>query len=191
MSCIYMLVVVHVDGARLCLWTAVSNGPISYPPVDIWEWRATVKWHWQEKTEELGEESVPVPLCQPQIRHGLTRARTRVSALGGRPAWAMARPICWLAIICSNRFWTLWDNVYDYVITTLDFPVVVENRFTGNEYHCHRALENQDIVTSAWIDWVLDSAVLSRNSTKLGPFHVGDVYVGEWGTNTFVGINVR
>jgi hypothetical protein len=28
------------------------------------------------KTEELGEKPVPVPLCLPQIPHGLTRART-------------------------------------------------------------------------------------------------------------------
>jgi hypothetical protein len=26
------------------------------------------------KTEELGEEPVPVPLCPPQILHGLTQA---------------------------------------------------------------------------------------------------------------------
>jgi hypothetical protein len=33
------------------------------------------------ETEELGEEPVPVPLCPPQIPHGLTRARTRASAV--------------------------------------------------------------------------------------------------------------
>jgi hypothetical protein len=32
------------------------------------------------KTEELGEKPVPVPLCPPQIPHGLTRDRTRASA---------------------------------------------------------------------------------------------------------------
>jgi hypothetical protein len=36
------------------------------------------------KTEELGEKPVPVPLCPPQIPHGLTRARTRDSAVRGR-----------------------------------------------------------------------------------------------------------
>jgi hypothetical protein len=29
------------------------------------------------KTEELSENTVPVPLCPSQIPHGLTRARTR------------------------------------------------------------------------------------------------------------------
>jgi hypothetical protein len=32
----------------------------------------------------LGEKPVPVPLCPPQIPHGLTRDRTRASAVGGR-----------------------------------------------------------------------------------------------------------
>jgi hypothetical protein len=46
------------------------------------------------ETEELGEKPVPVPLCPPQIPHGLTRARTRASAVRGRrlTAWTTARP---------------------------------------------------------------------------------------------------
>jgi hypothetical protein len=48
----------------------------------------------QGKTEVLGEKPVPVPLCSPQIPHGLTRDRTRASAVRGRQltAWAIARP---------------------------------------------------------------------------------------------------
>jgi hypothetical protein len=55
---------------------------------------ALVEWNWQGKTDVLGEKPVPVPLCQPQIPHGLTRYRTRASAVGGRrlTAWATARP---------------------------------------------------------------------------------------------------
>jgi hypothetical protein len=45
---------------------------------------ATVEWNWQGKTEVLGEKPIPVPLCQPQILHGLTRARTQTR--GERPA---------------------------------------------------------------------------------------------------------
>jgi hypothetical protein len=41
-----------------------------------------------------GKKPVPVPLCPPQIPHGLTRDRTRASAVRGRrlTAWTMARP---------------------------------------------------------------------------------------------------
>jgi hypothetical protein len=55
---------------------------------------APVEWNWQGKTEELGEKPVPVPLCPQQIPHGLTRDRTRASAVGGRrlTASATARP---------------------------------------------------------------------------------------------------
>ena len=35
------------------------------------------------KTEVLGEKLVPVPLCPPQIPHGLTWNRTRASAVRG------------------------------------------------------------------------------------------------------------
>jgi hypothetical protein len=42
---------------------------------------APVEWNWQGKTEVLGEKPVPVPLCLPQIPHGLTRDRTRASAV--------------------------------------------------------------------------------------------------------------
>jgi hypothetical protein len=55
---------------------------------------APVEWNWQGKTPVLGEKPVPVPLCPPQIPHGLARDRTRASAVGGRrlTAWTMARP---------------------------------------------------------------------------------------------------
>jgi hypothetical protein len=53
------------------------------------------EWNWQGETEELGEKPVPVPLCPPQIPHGLTRDRSRASAVGGQrvTAWAMALPL--------------------------------------------------------------------------------------------------
>jgi hypothetical protein len=52
-------------------------------PQMIWVWIVTVEY-WQGKTEELGEKPVPMPLCPPQIPHGLTRSRTRASAVRGR-----------------------------------------------------------------------------------------------------------
>jgi hypothetical protein len=55
---------------------------------------APVEWNWQGKTKVLGQKPVPVPLCPPQIPHGLSRDQTRASAVGGRrlTASAMARP---------------------------------------------------------------------------------------------------
>jgi hypothetical protein len=36
------------------------------------------------ETEELGEKTVPVPLCPPQIPHGLSLARAPASVVGGK-----------------------------------------------------------------------------------------------------------
>jgi hypothetical protein len=56
---------------------------------------APVEWNWQGKTKELREKPVPVPLCPPQIPHGLTQDWTQASAVGGQrlTAWAIARPL--------------------------------------------------------------------------------------------------
>ena len=35
-----------------------------------------VEWYWRDKTEVLGEKPAPIPLCPPQILHGLTWDRT-------------------------------------------------------------------------------------------------------------------
>jgi hypothetical protein len=61
------------------------------------------------ETEVLGEEPDPLPLCPPQITHGLTRARTLSSAMRGRrlTTWAMARSEC---ILKNNRV-RLWTGV--------------------------------------------------------------------------------
>jgi hypothetical protein len=65
--------------------------------------------YWQSKTEELGEKPVPVPLFPPQIPHGLTQARTRVSAVRGRrlTTWALARPfrlrVTWMKNVGNHR----------------------------------------------------------------------------------------
>ena len=40
---------------------------------------APVEWNWRRKTEVLREKPILVPLCPPQITHGLTRDRTRAS----------------------------------------------------------------------------------------------------------------
>jgi hypothetical protein len=39
----------HVDGVRLRLRTEAINGPIFYPPGDVWSWRTTVEVYRQGK----------------------------------------------------------------------------------------------------------------------------------------------
>jgi hypothetical protein len=41
-----------------------------------YEQGSLVKEYWQERTEEFGEVSVPVPLCPPKIPDELPRCRT-------------------------------------------------------------------------------------------------------------------
>jgi hypothetical protein len=59
----------------------------------IWVWRAMVEWYIIGKTRELREKPVPVPLCPPQIPHGLIWTWTWASTVRGRQLtfWAMAR----------------------------------------------------------------------------------------------------
>jgi hypothetical protein len=73
---------------------------------------APVEWNWQGKSEVLGEKLVAVPLCPPQIPHGLTRDRTRTSAVGGRrlSAWAMARPNSTLTPDTCYLCWSQWPR---------------------------------------------------------------------------------
>jgi hypothetical protein len=52
------------------------------------------------ETEELGEKPVPVSLRPPQLPHGLTRARTRASAVRGR--WQPPEP--WQANSTDNTW---------------------------------------------------------------------------------------
>jgi hypothetical protein len=88
-------------------WRALVNAVMNFRVCPFPSNGPPVEWNWQGKTEVLGEKPVPV-LCPPQTPHGLTRDRTRASAVGGRrlTAWAMARPnsgfhkmrgISWLA----------------------------------------------------------------------------------------------
>jgi hypothetical protein len=120
-SVLFVHVVVHVDMVRLRLWTAAINRSIVHPPDDIWVWRATVEWYWQEKTEELRENPVPVSLCPSQIQNGLTGSLTRVSKMRGlRPTavpwlppavkeWKVKiyKTIILPAVLCGCETWSV------------------------------------------------------------------------------------
>jgi hypothetical protein len=51
------------------------------------------EWYWQGVTELLLEKYVPVPLCLPQISHGLKWDKNRASSVRDRrlTAWDVAR----------------------------------------------------------------------------------------------------
>jgi hypothetical protein len=49
------------------------------------------------------EKPVPVPVCPPQIRHGLTRDRTRVSVVRGRRIAASAMAVTILTFVFIFR----------------------------------------------------------------------------------------
>jgi hypothetical protein len=83
-TCPSQFVLVYVDGVTPCLWNAATDGPTLNSLYDIWVWRATVEWCWQDKTEELGDKPVPVRLCPPQVPHRQSLARTRTCVVRDR-----------------------------------------------------------------------------------------------------------
>jgi hypothetical protein len=90
-----------------------TNGHIVHPQDDIWVWRMMVEWYWQGKTEEHREKPVPVPLCPPQISHGLTGARIRDSVVRGqqltnRLSHGMAKLFITHILIRNNEHWTFY-----------------------------------------------------------------------------------
>jgi hypothetical protein len=118
----------HVEGERLFLWTATTNGPIVHRPGNVWEWRATVEWYWQGKAEELGEKPVPVPLCPPQISQ-----RTRASAARYRrlTAWHMALS----NIIVTTLY--IQNHEFQFFVQILIFLKKL-NRIQIKSNHCLR-----------------------------------------------------
>jgi hypothetical protein len=89
-------------------------------------WRARVEWWWEGKTEDLEDKPVPLPLCSSHISNGLTRARTRFSAVRGRrlTAWAIARPFL--------RFGSTSPRVRHYANR---LPLDFSSQTTENERH--------------------------------------------------------
>jgi hypothetical protein len=80
------------DGVRLRLWTATTNGHVVHSPDDTnLEGEGGMMMPGENRRTE--ENPVPGPLCTSQIPHGMTRPRTRFSAVRGLrlTAWAMAR----------------------------------------------------------------------------------------------------
>jgi hypothetical protein len=110
-----------------------------------WRWLVfsfflVMEHRWNEidrgKTEVLGENPIPVPLCPPQIPHGPTLDRTRASAARGRrlTAWAMARPLKRV----KQQFWSLSSYVFSFSFTKIlpkTAPVVGKPLTNAQNYY--------------------------------------------------------
>jgi hypothetical protein len=57
----YVIVVVHVDGASLCLSTAVTNGPVVHPTDDIYEAESHDGVILRKRNRIIRIKPVPVP----------------------------------------------------------------------------------------------------------------------------------
>jgi hypothetical protein len=90
--------------------------------------------YWQGKTEELGEKPVPVPLCPPQIPHGLTRALTRASAVRGQrlTTWVMAQ-VSLFSLQTRNRVYILVSN---YWFCTSLVKLWIKPVFSSVDWEC-------------------------------------------------------
>jgi hypothetical protein len=97
--------------------TAATQWPIVPAPKHRWCWLWSNRWseNWQGKPK-YSEKTYP-----PQIPHDLTRARTRVAAVGSRrlTTWSMARPKYEL------NFISLW--VFSNIFTIQNVIVVKQN----------------------------------------------------------------
>jgi hypothetical protein len=62
-----------------CLWTVAPIGLLFIPQM-VYDYGAMVNDN-DRRTEEFGENPAPVPLCAPQILHGLTQVWTQTSAV--------------------------------------------------------------------------------------------------------------
>jgi hypothetical protein len=67
---IIIIIIIKVDGMRLRLWTAATNGPIINSPGDTWAWSTMVEWHRQGRTLDSSTRAV----CQSyQENHLVTK----------------------------------------------------------------------------------------------------------------------
>jgi hypothetical protein len=87
-----------------------------------------VEWYWQEETEESAEELIPVLLCAPQIQHGLTRAQTPASALGGlrwRPEPWRGQHSLWLYNVSKDILAVKTCHLYIQILSRVQFKILV------------------------------------------------------------------
>jgi hypothetical protein len=93
---IIVIIIIIISGVRLSpLGTAATIGLLYQPwMIDDVDYGAVGGMKTGRGNRSTRRKSAWAPLCPAQISHDLTRARTRVSAVGSQllTAWAMARP---------------------------------------------------------------------------------------------------
>ena len=106
----------------------------------------------RENPRTWGKKPVPVPLCPPQIPHGLIWDRTRVSAVRGRrtTVWAMARPVSSLSTyfvfrvqVTSLRH-ALWPRHALGLLSILNYRSMLLAfvcKYRANWYTAHNAVK--------------------------------------------------
>jgi hypothetical protein len=92
---------------------------IRHPPDDMSLESDGGMIYWRENPKNSGKKPVPVPLCPPQIPHGLTRAWTPASAVRGRrlTTWDLSHGAAILLQIPKLYFAPF------HLITSRSFPV--------------------------------------------------------------------
>jgi len=79
--------------------------------------RVLAQWFCQGKTEVLGEKFVPLPLCPPQISHGLAHDRTGSSA--GRhqrlASWAMETGVIFIYVYIHIYVYMIYVYIHIHI----------------------------------------------------------------------------
>jgi hypothetical protein len=81
----HLVLVVHVDKARLCLWISVTNGPITHPTGGTWIWRAMVKLYYKRKSNNP-EKKTCLSVSLSVINPTLNDSEANPGLGGERPA---------------------------------------------------------------------------------------------------------
>jgi hypothetical protein len=94
----------HVDGVRLCPWTATTNWPIVNH--QIYKYKEP-RWNDTDRgNRKIRIKPAPMPLCPPQIPHGLT-ARPAINHLNHSTAsWTHETTYYFIKPGIRSAYWT-------------------------------------------------------------------------------------
>jgi hypothetical protein len=106
-----MIIIIIISGARPSPLGTAATISLLYQPrmIDDGDCGAIGGMRTGRENRSIRRKPAPVPLCQRQILHDLTRARIRAAAVGNQrlTAWAMVRP--WDCAFLRIACWLLED----------------------------------------------------------------------------------